>query len=294
MAAKRKASKLGDPKEQISALLEYQLLKPYRIPLDQIRPAPVNPNHLSAAELEATAASMLRYGIIKAGMVRPYDDSDRDGVVATGLHLWLLFEFLAGKVTDRLPPTRHDLDTAQKALWALFESHWKSRYEMIDAHHRLEIMQRWIANGFPEGSTPHPSVVECVRDRVLPCSIHPCSAAVGKHMRLILTYDRGTPQELPAGQLAAELLRSMPMTELLTGLPWTEAIAQQYVEVAEFDWLTHLERIGDEKAKRDADKAKRRAEQFKITIVGPNNLRESAMQMIADFAAANPAVKVKQ
>jgi len=34
--------------------------------------------------------------------------------------------------------------------------------------------------------------------------------------------------------------------------------------------------------------------QFKITIVGPNDLREATMRLIADFAAQNPAVKVKQ
>lgn len=107
-------------------------------------------------------------------------------------------------------------------------------------------------------------------------------------------YRHGTPQELPAGQIAAELLRVMPLSEVLVGLPWTEALAQNYVAAASFDWVAHLQQVGEEKAKRAADKEKRKAEQFKITIVGPNDLREATMRLIADFAAQNPAVKVKQ
>ena len=293
--AGKKRSMAQPSTQQLAELFEYQSLRVYKIPLDRIRPALVNPNHLSAAELEATAASMLKYGMLKPGMVRPFDESDKEDVVQQGLGVWLLLEYLAGVVDpNRRPPSQHAKDQAVAELRARFGAEWPTRYEMIDAHHRLELVQRWVSSGFPSGVTPHPSVVECVSERMLPCTVHPMSAAVAKHLRLILTYDRGRGEELPSGQLAAELLRVMPMQDLLVGLPWTEAVAQQHVDVAQFDWTAHLQRIGDEKAKRDADKAKRKAEQFRITIVGPNSLREEAMRVVTDFLAANPAVKVKQ
>lgn len=280
--------------QTVTELIEYQLLRPYRIPMSEIRPAPVNPNRMSAAEMEATERSMLKYGFLKPGMVRHYDATDREDIVAMGMVVWLTMELFRAGITGKLSVKPAQLRAARKQLEDLFATEWERRFEIIDAHHRFEIVQRWIERGFPQGIKPHPSVVECVNDRVLPCTIHPMSRDVAKHMRLILTYGHGTPQELPAGQIAAELLRVMPLSEVLVGLPWTEALAQNYVAAASFDWVAHLQQVGEDKAKRAADKEKRKAEQFKITIVGPNDLREATMRLIADFAAQNPAVKVKQ
>jgi hypothetical protein len=241
--------------QRLASLLEVQALKVFEIPVADIEPAETNPNAMSVAEIEGVRQSLLLYGPVKAGMVRPFDDSDRATLSAAGNVAWI------GK-----------------------------RWEMLDAHHRRDLWLDWISNGLPDNA--HPRLRELVERKALPCTIHPMSREVGKHMRLVLTFGHGTPQEIPAGKLAHELLQVMPMEALLLGLPWTETQAQNLVQTATFDWQAHM----DEQRRCNEIKGKAkalRAEQFKIVITGPATDKQGLVDLILAYCQTHPEVKVK-
>ncbi len=276
---------------RIAQLLEFKTLKSYEIPIDDIDPAAINPNQMTAAEVEATRQSLLLYGVVKPGMVRPYDESDREEMVNFGLIAWLTAEALASILNPmHTPPSKKLHAAAVKELETWFIAQLGKRWEMLDAHHRREVWLGWIRDGLPDNA--HPTLASLVARRVLPCTIHPMSRFVARHLRLILTWDRGTPQEIPAGVIAHELLQHMPMETLLKGLPWTEQQAQNFVGAATFDWQAHLAQQAAENKLKDQQKLQRPAE-FKIILTGPEAQREAALLAVNALVVTHPGIKVK-
>jgi hypothetical protein len=293
--AKKKAEgeqRLENLHKRVAALLEVQALKTFEIPIDQTDPAPSNPNAMTEAQLKGTEESLLLYGPVKAGMVRPYDETDRADMVNFGIVARLTGEWMARLFGWRRPTYKDKQHAAvQQQLGQWFTAQVGQRWEMLDAHHRRTLWLKWIQYGLPDGA--HPRLQDYISRRTLPCTIHPMSREVARHLRLVLTYDRGTPQEMTAGLIAHELLRSMPMESLLKGLPWTEQQALSMAQEATFDWQAHTKDLQTQRDERDAARQREAAENFKVTIKGPVAHRDALLEVIDAFANQHPGLIVR-